>query len=81
MANINRKGRVLYVPPVVLTELDDIIREDRLPSKADAFKEMTRYTRVGREVKRMAALDFSKSVKLPNIDQFYRKKRRGGAWL
>lgn len=65
---------MMYVPPAVLTELDDIMRENSVPSKADAFKELTKYARVGREAERMMKLDFRKAAKLPSIDFFYRKK-------
>ena len=76
------KGRMLYVPPVVLTEIEDIMREDKLPNRADAFKEMTKYTRVGREARRLMLLDFTKAKRLPGIETFYKKKkRRRMGWL
>ena len=66
----------MYVPPAVITELDDIMRENQINSKADAFKDLTKYARVGREAERLMKLDFSKASKLPSIDFFYRKGRK-----
>jgi len=81
---ISRKGKIMYVPPVVLTELNDIMRENKVPNKADAFKEMTKYARVGRETERLMRLDFRKAGKLPPINYFYlkeKKKNKGFKWL
>lgn len=71
-----RKGRICYVPPAVVIELEDIKREDNLTSQADAFKELTKYARVGREAKRMMKLDFSRALKLPSISELYPQRRK-----
>lgn len=73
---VTLKGRMQYIPPVILVELNDIMRENRLENKSQAFKEMAKYTRVGRELERMARLDFSKAKPLPNVDAFYKPKGR-----
>lgn len=73
---ISRKGKVMYVPPAVIVELDDIMRENNVFNRADAFKDLTKYARVGREAERLMKLDFRKAAKLPPIDFFYKKERR-----
>jgi len=70
-----KKGKMLYVPPVVIDEVEDIIREDKVNSRADAFKELTKYCRVGREVNRLRVLDFSKRNILPPVESYNRKKK------
>lgn len=75
---VTLKGKMQYIPPVILTELDDIMRENRLENKSQAFKEMAKYTRVGRELERMKRLDFTRAKPLPNIDAFYKPK--GKKW-
>jgi len=62
-----KAGNTIYVPPIVKLEVEDIMREDRIPTRADAFKKMVDYTRAGRELKRIRMLDFSRSGKLPPI--------------
>lgn len=52
------KGRIVYVPPSVFDELGEIREEDKLESNADAFKEMAKYSRVGREAKKILRLRF-----------------------
>lgn len=52
------KGRIVYVPPSVFDELVEIKGEDKLESNADAFKEMAKYSKVGREAKKIFSLRF-----------------------
>lgn len=74
---MGRKGKITYVPPIVMIEIGDIMREDELQSQADGFKEMTRYARLGRDMHRAMKLDFTKKKKLPRIGDFdlFPKKR------
>lgn len=68
----SKKGRMMYVPPVVIDEIEDIMREDELHDSptpnADAMKLMTKYARTGRDVFRLGKLDFTKKRALPPID-------------
>jgi len=48
-----KKGRPVYVPPSVFEELDNIMKEDKVQSRSDAFKGMVQYSRVGREARRI----------------------------
>jgi len=72
------KGKMQYIPPVIIVELDDIMRENKLNNKAQAFKEMAKYTRVGREAERLIKLDFTHAKPLPPVSSFYKKGR--GKW-
>jgi len=73
------RGKYIYVPPVVVDELEDIKREDGIFGRAEAFKKMTKYTRVGREVNRLRRLDFHKSVPRIPVEEFnYSRKSKKG---
>lgn len=63
---------MIYVPPVVYTEIQDIKREDNLLKNIEAFNSLVKYARVGREVKRLSTLGYPwhKKTKLPDIDLF-----------
>ena len=79
---VTKKGIMKYIPPVIVDELIDIKREDEVEEDVLAFKKMVEYTRVGREVKRMLTLDFSRKRVLPAITSYPiskpKKKLRGG---
>lgn len=65
------KGRIVYVPPIIIDEVDDIIREDELTTRADGFKELTKYARVGREANRLMKLDFTKKIRQKPVDIYF----------
>lgn len=69
---INLRGRMRYVPPVVELELEDIKREERVMSNADAFKKLVGYARDGRELNRIGKLSWKNKKRLPPINDFYR---------
>lgn len=71
-----RKGCKKYIPPVVLDEIDDIMREDRVYKRADAFKELAKYARVGREMNRIMKWDFRRKMTLPPVDYYDKKKHK-----
>ena len=90
----NKKGRMIYVPPVIIDEVQDIQREDDIESRPEAFRHLVKYARVGREIKRVAKLDFSKSIKRPPVESYPNvlkpipfdapvkpKKRKGKNWV
>jgi hypothetical protein len=52
------KGQITYVPPSVFEELVLIQNRKKLKKKADAFKEMAKYSRVGREAEDILRLRF-----------------------
>lgn len=47
------RGRMKYVPPVIIEELDAIKIDHDLNVEVEAFKKMVKYSRVGREVERI----------------------------
>ncbi len=48
-----RKGIVSYVPPNVLNELEQIMKEENIDKRRDGFFKMVEYCRVGREMEKM----------------------------
>ena len=60
----------MYIPPVVIDEIKDLKREDEIHANSEAFRKMVKYTRVGREVKRLAKFDFRKSVPRIPVENF-----------
>lgn len=50
-------GKHKWVPRIVIEELEDIKDEYKLESDQEAFQELTRHARIGREVKRVASFD------------------------
>jgi len=55
MAN---KGRMIYVPPIVLEEIFTIKQEEGIDKNSLAFDKMVKYSKVGREAKRIFTLRF-----------------------
>ncbi len=53
-----QKGRMIYVPPIVLDELVEIKQECEIGKNSKAFDEMVKYSRVGREAKKIFRLRF-----------------------
>ena len=48
-----KKGKIMYVPPLVLRELDLISKEDNIMKKSKAFEKMVEHTRIGREIEKI----------------------------
>ena len=48
---VRNKGRMIYVPPVIIDEVKDIQREDDIESRPEAFRNLVKYARIGREIK------------------------------
>lgn len=68
-----KRGGMVYIPTVIIDEIEDIRREDRIESKSEAFKLMTKYARVGREVNRLKKLNYDwskKKSKRMKVDDF-----------
>jgi len=71
------KGKVTYVPKIVFDELDDLRQEEKIPQQGEAFKKMVQYSEVGREVNRIANLNFHHKPMLLGKER-KKKKRKGG---
>jgi hypothetical protein len=54
---MRNRGRMVYVPLNALEELQSIV-EQQGKSRAEAFLEMVKYSRVGREAENILKLDF-----------------------
>ena len=50
----SKRGRMQYVPKIIVEEVDMIQTEFELPNRVDAYKEMVSLARTGREFLRMA---------------------------
>jgi len=70
-----KKGRHKWCPASVIDEIEDIKREEGVKRDSDAFVKMVKYTRVGREAKRLITLDFSKSIRRPSLNSYPTKKK------
>lgn len=66
------KGRMSYIPPIIIDEMEDIRRENGIGKQAEALKEMVRYARVGREMERIIKLDWNKAKARKRIEDFFR---------
>jgi len=64
------KGQMIYVPPVIIDELQDLQREDDIPVRAEAFKKLVKYAQVGRETKRLITFGYDWGKK--------KKRHKGG---
>lgn len=60
---MSKKHKMAYVPKIVIDEVEDIMQEEQLDTGADAFRKMTEYAKVGREVKRIATLNWPRPRK------------------
>ena len=78
---VTKKGKKLYVPPVLIDEIEDIKREESLVGNSEAMRKVVEHARVGREVERIVKLDFKGAIpRIPmNLYPSRRpKKKRGG---
>lgn len=65
------RGKTKYFPSVVFEELEDLKTEHNINSDNEAIRKMVDYTRIGREVERIAKFKFGHK---PTSS----KKKRGG---
>ena len=72
------KGRMIYVPPVVLLEIEDIRKRDKVNTNSEAFNKFTNYARIGRAVQKIINLDFSNATLLPAIPRSKDLKKNRG---
>lgn len=72
---MSNKGRMKYVPSIIIEEVQDIKREDDIEKDVEAMLKLCKYARVGREVNRLRKLNWSKFKSLPPIEIISKKKR------
>jgi len=58
MPGRNVRGRMVYAPPEIINELEDLKAEEQIKSNARAFIKAVDYIKVGREVNRISHLKF-----------------------
>jgi hypothetical protein len=51
-------GRKIYVPKIILMELEDLKTEHNIPKNSTAFKEIAKYSQAGREAERIIKFNF-----------------------
>ena len=66
------KGRMKYLPSMVMEEIEQIKRENRIFKDNYAMREMVKYARVGRELERIKNFNFTK----PPLRSIMKKRRR-----
>ena len=62
---VKRRGVVGWMPKALVSEADDIMREEGLNKRADAIQKMVQYAQVGRELKRLSNLNTNWAKKRP----------------
>jgi len=60
---MTKRAKMAYVPPIIIEELQDIMEEENILIKADGYRELAKYSKVGREMKRIMNLDFRRKPK------------------
>lgn len=61
------KGRHAWVPDFVIDEIEDIKRENKIEKNNHAMTHLVKYARVGRELERIARLDWKRSQPRPPL--------------
>ena len=68
-----RKGDNIYVPVIVIEEIEDIMKQEDITVKSVAAKKMADYSRMGREIDRMMKFDFGfKKKKIKKQEDIFR---------
>lgn len=47
------RGRMVYVPPVIIEELESIKEDHSLIKNTEAYRKMVKYSRLGREFEKI----------------------------
>lgn len=55
---MSKTGRYVYVPNVIIDELNNIKIEDGIDSRAEAFKKMRIYSILGRQTAKRRPMEF-----------------------
>jgi len=77
-----KKGKIIYAPSLLVLEIEDIKREDKLDKNAEAIYELLKYARAGRETKRFWNMDIRPVNNLPSLPKKngYKRIKRGGVF-
>jgi len=61
------KGRIVYVPSILMLEVEDIKREENIRKRAHAMRKLVEHARIGREIDRLVRLDWTRKKTLPPL--------------
>lgn len=70
-----KNGRMIYVPHLVIEELETIKKDDEIIIGSDAFRKMVGYSRIGREMEKIKD-DPARLIKQP-LGNLLSKKSKG----
>jgi hypothetical protein len=71
-----KRGGQLYVPPIIIEEMEVIMREENLTVKAEALRKVGRYAKIGRKVnQRISVNDLDKIIPKIPIGEKIRPKK------
>jgi len=72
-----KRGKNMWMPPVLIDEIKDIQKEEGLDIKTEAMRKLVKYARVGREVKNMKDLSVGNLLrKRTPVDDYFKKKKK-----
>lgn len=66
----------MYVPPIIIDEIEDIRFEENILTKADAMRKLVEHSRCGREVQRLATLNWSRKRPQKPIKTYKMRKTK-----
>jgi len=69
-----KRGKMMYVPSIVIEQLEDLKQEEKILSRPEAFRSMAKYSEVGREIKRVMRNPF-------DMYSATRNRKKGGNWF
>jgi len=78
---MEKRGGMIYAPKIVIDEMNSIRKEEQIDSAAEALKKMVKYTRVGRETRRITLFKFGGVPQQAPVESYFpqivpRRKRR-----
>lgn len=72
---MKKKGKMVYVPPSVMEEVDKIKKESDLVIGTEAFRKMAKYSQLGREMEKIKKSP-SRLLSQPIINVGRKKKKK-----
>jgi hypothetical protein len=58
---MGKNGRSVWIPSIVFEEVHDLMEEKKVDKRAEGFRQMAEYSKIGREMERIMRLDFRKN--------------------
>lgn len=60
---MSNRGRMIYVPPVIIEEVYKIMQQEELHQRTEAFRKMAKYSQLGRDVNKTLLIGLPKEKK------------------